>query len=313
MTVTGNLIGTNAAGTGLIGGTQFGVRASFTPGVTIGGTTPVSRNVISLGGSNAAAIQLYNEAPSNNEAGPIIEGNFLGTDVTGTIPLGNGIGVELQGPTVAGCTIVSNVIGAGTVGVKDGGQGTVVQGNFIGTDASATKDLGNSEGAIWVMGFTTTIGGAADGQSNVIAHNGRRGSESPVGGVQVDEDGRATIGRNQFFDNYPLGIDLLDSSGNPGISPDDACDADSGGNLLQNFPIITQVIPGASTTTSRSTSIARRPPALRSTCTPRHARGELRIRSRGRPTWEPIPCRPTHPAWERFSPMCRWCCSRASG
>ncbi len=242
VTVTGNLIGTNAAGTGVIGGTQFGVRASFTPGVTIGGTTPVSRNVISLGGSNAAAIQL------DNEAGSIIEGNFLGTDVTGTIPLGNGIGVDLQDTTVVGCKIVSNVIGAGTVGVKDGGQGTVIQGSFIGTDASATKDLGNSEGAIRVMSSTTTIGGADDGQSNVIAHNGRRGSESPVGGVQVDEDARATIGRNQFFDNYPLGIDLLDSSGNPGISPDDACDADSGGNFLQNFPIITQVIPGASTT-----------------------------------------------------------------
>lgn len=239
--VTGNLIGTNAAGTGVIGGSMQGIEVACNGAVTVGGPTAEDRNVVALGLSNGAAgVALYN-------TGSTVEGNYIGTDVTGALALGNVAGVWVHAGNDS--SIQSNVIGGNTVGVRDDGGYAQIQNNFIGTDATGTLNLGNAVAGIESGGGYSTIGGAGAGQSNVIAHNGARGSGAAIGGIEVDTFAVGiAIGENQFFDNHPLGIDLLDSSGNPGISPDDACDADSGGNGLQNFPIITQVIPGASTT-----------------------------------------------------------------
>lgn len=98
--ISGNLIGTNAAGTSVIAGPQRGVE--FADPITIGGTTPDARNVISLGGSSIAAVHVAH-------SGTTVQGNYLGTDVTGTLPLGNAIGVAVG--SVSGCNILSNVIG----------------------------------------------------------------------------------------------------------------------------------------------------------------------------------------------------------
>src|SRR5208282_3482089 len=77
-------------------------------------------------------------------------GNLIGTDVTGTRAIGNGVGIRLP----AGCTnntIGGTDLGAGNIisGNDDGvdifsGPGNVVAGNFIGTDVTGTKPLGNS-------------------------------------------------------------------------------------------------------------------------------------------------------------------------
>jgi hypothetical protein len=50
---------------------------------------------------------------------------------------------------------------------------------------------------------------------------------------------------NAIFSNGGLGIDL----GNDGVTPNDACDADTGGNGLLNFPILTAVASSSSGTT----------------------------------------------------------------
>jgi hypothetical protein len=92
-------------------------------------------------------------------AGDHIEGNFIGTDVTGTRVAGNaGFGIDLAGANavVGGTTPdARNIIsGNGTSapfydqgGIMDlYGTGDTVQGNFIGTDATGTKALGNGSG-----------------------------------------------------------------------------------------------------------------------------------------------------------------------
>jgi hypothetical protein len=239
--ITGNLIGTNAAGTAVIEGSNEGLEIACANVITVGGTTPEARNVISVGLSNSArGVAVYS-------SGTTVEGNYVGTDVTGTLPLGNAVGIYLNDQGATGSSVLSNVIGGDTIGVEDHAGLTVIQGNFIGTDATATREIGNSSAGIFARGGDTVIGGTGDGQSNVIAHNGSRGNGAAIGGVEVDGT-YVAIQANHFLDNHPLGIDLLDGSENPGISPDDACDGDTGGNFLQNFPIITQVIPGASST-----------------------------------------------------------------
>src|SRR4029079_3700615 len=86
-----------------------------------------------------------------------IQGNFIGTDVTGTLPLGNNYGISIAN---SNCTVRGHVIAASVHQgiVSEGGANHVIQGNFIGTDLTGTLDLGNAGGGIVVGGNNWTIG-----------------------------------------------------------------------------------------------------------------------------------------------------------
>jgi len=89
--VLGNLLGTDASGTQAIGHTSFAA-ISTSGGLKhsrIGGTTSAARNVIS--GNPLGAIYLSYSGDPNPFVGTTIEGNYIGTDVSGTRPLSNGI------------------------------------------------------------------------------------------------------------------------------------------------------------------------------------------------------------------------------
>ena len=128
---------------------------------------------------------------------------------------------NIVGGSAAGA---GNIIAAGTgYGITgDGGNGATIQGNFIGTDASATLNLGNADGGVVVAGSNWTIGGANLGEGNVIAHNG-----TPYGGIVNGGYQMARIRRNRIFGNTPLGIDLY-ASFTAGVTPNDAGDGDTG-------------------------------------------------------------------------------------
>jgi hypothetical protein len=81
----GNFIGTNPAGTmafgngsGALGGIDFGF-CGTPSNCTIGGTTPDARNLIS--GNVGSGIAF-------GGTGNTVQGNLIGTDVTGTLALG---------------------------------------------------------------------------------------------------------------------------------------------------------------------------------------------------------------------------------
>src|SRR5439155_20176725 len=83
--------------------------------------------------------------------GNIVRGNYLGTNAAGTAQQGNrgGDGVQIDGQnnTIGGTTAgTRNVISGKRFGVTiyPFGSGNVVQGNYIGTDASGTGALGNT-------------------------------------------------------------------------------------------------------------------------------------------------------------------------
>ena len=166
--VAGNKIGTNVSGTVALGNSSNGVEVDAgCIGNTIGGTASGAGNVISANGNSGIRIT------GAGTTGVVVQHNFIGTDVTGTKALGNAYrGVQIDGGaannTIGGTTAgAGNVISAnGNSGIRITGAGTtgvVVQHNFIGTDVTGTKALGNAYSGVQIDGGATNnmIGGAA--------------------------------------------------------------------------------------------------------------------------------------------------------
>jgi CSLREA domain-containing protein len=247
-TVTGNFIGIDPTGTIARGNGCQGLHLGGSNN-TIGGLDPGDRNAIAATGGCGGNLSIGGS--SNNQ----ILNNYLGTNAAGTASLGGSGGVVLgtgsSGNTIGGTTAAArNVISGNTTGVNifdSNTTGNIVEGNFIGTDASGTLAVPNHTGV--QFGTTpangNTIGGTAAGAGNVIAFN------TGIGILMVGTPfgtGNAILG-NSIFSNNGLGIDL----GNDGVTVNDACDADTGPNNLQNFPVITSVTAGAGSTTVQGT------------------------------------------------------------
>ncbi|HEX2474264.1 MAG TPA: right-handed parallel beta-helix repeat-containing protein, partial [Lacipirellulaceae bacterium] len=179
--VQGNFIGVDATGTRALGN-EFGVFC-FSDENIIGGTIAGGRNVIS--GNDADGIRILG---SHN----VLQGNFIGTDFTGNVALGNGRGVHVHfgtdntvgGLSPAARNVISGNIESG-IDVErpridetpsfSFAQNTLIQGNFIGTTASGAAPLGNGAFGILVTSSSNLIGAASGAGGNVISANGRGG------------------------------------------------------------------------------------------------------------------------------------------
>jgi titin len=204
--VAGNYIGTDASGTRSLGN-SIGMLIEESMSNTIGGTVAAARNVIS--GNMYFGVDFTNDLPpfGNN----VVEGNYIGTDMTGTMGLGNTVGVEINeavdntiGGTDAGA---GNVISGNTnVGIEIEGfnstemmmnKGNHLLGNYIGVTKSGNARLQNLIGIKVDDVPYNTIGGTADGDRNIITGN--------LVGVSIS--GRDAVG-NQVMGNYiGLGAD----------------------------------------------------------------------------------------------------------
>jgi hypothetical protein len=169
--VEGNFVGTDATGTH-----GFSAVAGFRSGLfvggnnnLIGGTSPEARNLISGNLGSVAGLEFY-----DNTNGNVAEGNYIGTDVTGTNAVANVIGIHsigvntIGGPTGIAGTGAGNLISGNTnIGVY-AAYGTI-QGNLIGTDANGIYAIGNGRG---VQAGAEIIGGTLADERNVISGNG---------------------------------------------------------------------------------------------------------------------------------------------
>jgi len=194
--VAGNLVGTDKTGTVAIGN-RWGVVLGA-DNVTVGGDTPAERNVIS--GNLAGGVSIGNFSDNS------IQGNYIGTDVTGMAALGNGgAGVLVDGVknTVGGAQgTTGNVISAnGGPGVwvtgDHGGQDNRILGNLIGLNAAGDAALGNNDSGVQIDHMPTKIGGWGPGEGNVISGNGKNG-------VRIDD------GASSLTGNY-IGTDITGS------------------------------------------------------------------------------------------------------
>jgi hypothetical protein len=108
--------------------------------------------------------------------GDVVAGDYIGTDVTGTLAQGNGYGVRIEHSSnnsigVGGVgNVISGNANAGCV-VAPGSSNNVVQGNYIGTDVTGTRSLGNLFGVEMNETVGNLIGGTTAPQGNLISAN----------------------------------------------------------------------------------------------------------------------------------------------
>src|ERR1700730_2213229 len=174
--IEGNYIGTNAPGTAKAANGTIGIWISNSPNNTIGGTSTASRNIISGNGITAGeGVRIEGSGSTGNQ----LLGNYIGTDVTGSVALGNtNHGVWING--ASNNTVGGTVLGAGNVisgsvapanGVVISGNNNTVQGNLIGVNATGTAALANGNSGIDIVGTGNTIGGTTSSSRNVISGN----------------------------------------------------------------------------------------------------------------------------------------------
>jgi Calx-beta domain-containing protein/VCBS repeat protein/carboxypeptidase family protein len=240
--IQGNFIGTNAAGTAALKNSGKGIFV-FTSNNTIGGTTAGARNIISGNGQDGIGID--GSAGSNNT----VQGNYIGVDVTGAVALGNGMnGISITDASnnlIGGSTAQArNVIsGNGTsfpfgrgifIGFVTSVQpvGNVIQGNFIGTDATGTSPIGNAGNGIQLQaGGSTTIGGTSAAAGNVIRFNGQNGVSIGIGVFPPPPTDHNAILSNLIFGNGAAGI-IVESGANNNQAPPVITSVSSAGGFI---------------------------------------------------------------------------------
>jgi hypothetical protein len=161
--VQGDFIGTDVSGTTIVGGGTNTVGIGFyAPGGLVGGTSPDARNIIGGFGTGITDIEVLFAGP-----GHLVEGNFFGTDASGTHGLGNEVGVSAN---YFGATITGNLISDNHQAGINLGNGFQIQGNLIGTDVTGKIGLGNGWG-INGGGNGSIIGGPTAAARNIISGN----------------------------------------------------------------------------------------------------------------------------------------------
>ena len=170
---------------------------TITEAVTIDGYTQpgASPNTLAQGNNATLMVELNGASvPTNTQA--------------------SGLTINSTNSTVRG--LVINRFPGNGISVSQG-SGNVIQGNFIGTDAAGTVDLGNTFSGVSIIGSSNnTIGGTPPGARNLMSGNGgnilRIGFSSTGNVVQgnymgTDKNGTSGLGNG-------FGISIKDSSNN---------------------------------------------------------------------------------------------------
>jgi hypothetical protein len=214
----------------------------------VGGTSVAARNVLS--GNHVFGVEVGGGEGAAQADLNVVQGNFIGLDASGFMPLANGIGVALNGNVKA--TLVADNFLSGNVnyGVSLVGPSTrnnQLLRNFIGTTGAGRRVGNGLDGVVLNSGAHDNVIGLP-GSGNVIAFNGGNGVAVGLAGLGSGSTGNSIRG-NSIHDNAGLGIDL----GSDGVTLDDPLDADVGPNGLQNFPVLTEVVASTSGTSVSGT------------------------------------------------------------
>ena len=182
----GNRIGTNLAGTAAIPNMIDGISIRTGSNFTIGGSAVGQGNLIS--GNNSVGIDVFGDVNLNDIIkNVLIQGNFIGTDLTGNVAIPNGRGIILDvsnNSQIGGDRGNGPGLGIGAANLISGNESDAiylytannsqVQGNIIGLNISGTQPLPNGIGLEIARSNQNTIGGEEDSRvhlGNIIASN----------------------------------------------------------------------------------------------------------------------------------------------
>ena len=191
--------------------------------------------------------------------GNVIEGNYLGTDLSGTAEAHNGTGVDpfsannrIGGTTANARNIISGNLNGGVIIAGATATGNVVSGNYIGTNAGGTGALPNGGGVFIQDASSNTIGGNSPAARNIISGNGT----IVAGGTGVNVSGAAT--GNRITGNY-IGTDVtgtfaIPNTGNGVCLCPGSSGTFLGGEGLGDGNLISGTAPPLSSTPPASTS-----------------------------------------------------------
>jgi len=237
--VRGNLFGTNVTATTAKG---FQDRAVYvdnnTNGVIIGsgpaGLVPAYRNVFSAAAGTAIGT-------SGTPTALTVRGNLIGTTPAGNAVLSaSAVGIGIWLDNAVGATLVSdNVIAGAAQGMRVRfSNGAVIENNLIGVAVNGTSALGNgSAGGIVVQDTNNVQFTNLTIRTNTIANNGGPGITVLRGNAANVVRG-IVISQNVIHSNTGSEIDLSNTSSADGTTSNDALDADTGSNNLQNYPVL---------------------------------------------------------------------------
>lgn len=201
----------DGASDNIIGGRAFRNAAGETndPTGSVGTSAPVTifppmGNLIS--GNRCDGVRIVGTAKN------ALSGNFVGTDVTGNVAIGNGeSGISvLDGATdtaILGCQFVTNpfvfynVISGNAehgIWVRDA-HGTTIQGNFCGIGMNNATVVANGGNGILIAGTSrdTTVGGVIP-LGNVCSGNG-------ANGIKVTDEASSFVSFNTFAGLFAFG------------------------------------------------------------------------------------------------------------
>lgn len=237
-TIIGNKIGLKSDGSQSIPNTgicdsQTGIYSGL---VTIGGTNPSDRNIISGASSNGIDLR------GPYSGGIEIKGNYIGTTLDGMASRANNNGLLIRatcsGPS---CVIGGNTDGARNIisgnnaaGIRFGGGASnwLVKNNFLGLNATGASALPNATNGIYITNSATNLTIGAPSYRNVISGN------TGVGIYVVDATGAMTISGNNIGTSSdaqlarPNGTDgILIQGMNPAVTIG-AADASSPTNVI---------------------------------------------------------------------------------
>jgi Domain of unknown function DUF11/FG-GAP-like repeat/Putative binding domain, N-terminal len=217
-TIQGNYIGTDPTGASGLGNTNQGFVSGSTINTeppaasnTIGGAVSGAGNLISGNLGDGILIQGTSTPPgSSTYVGDTIQGNYIGTDATGAVSIGNGgNGISLT----AGAA--NNIIGGGQPGSGNLITHNAANGISIDPASGANNNGGPGTGNVTIANTITSNTGA---------------------GVRIVSGSGNRISQNSIYLNGALGIDT-DVTGENATTHCNS--SNTGANNLQNAPSLT--------------------------------------------------------------------------
>jgi hypothetical protein len=178
--VQGNFIGLEAGGAAPLGNGGSGITVINSPNNTVGGTTNSSRNIIS--GNSVSGVEIVQAISTGGSAtGNLVQKNYIGTDVTGDLNLGNaavGVAIISASSNTVGGPLGGNVISGNMlagVSLLAGASSNAVRENRIGVGAISGTSIPNGNGIDIFDSPNNTIGGTVSSGRNHIAGNAGNG------------------------------------------------------------------------------------------------------------------------------------------